>query len=152
MQEDGTVQMVDMDITCPMFQCSNSGDYDGSITAYKSFLTRTRPVGWRDEVAKQQNIGSKGGSDAMRSCRVKLVNMDTVLPSQVNILLFFVMQILKHRLYISNIAVLVISGPSNIGRRQERLLRPNEADKEADQSRSHQVANRSNCTIFQSFA
>ena len=143
--------MIDVDLNVPSFRCSNSQDYDGSDTAYKSFLTRTRPVGWRDEVAKQQNIGSKGGSDAMRSCRVKLVNMDTVLPSQVNIF-FFGMHILKHRLYISNIAVLVISGPSNIGRRQERLLRPNEADKEADQSRSHQVANRSNCTIFQSFA
>ena len=85
MQEDGTVQMVDMDLTCPMFQCSNSEDYDGSITAYKSFLTRTRPVGWRDEVAKLQDMGASGGSDVTRSCRVKLVNMNTVLPSQVTI-------------------------------------------------------------------
>ena len=85
MKEDGTVQMVDMDITCPMFQCSNSGDYDGSITAYKSFLTRTRPLGWRDEVAKQQGMETAAGTDSIRSCRVKLINMDTVLPSQVTI-------------------------------------------------------------------
>ena len=44
MKEDGTVQMVDMDITCPMFQCSNSGDYNGGIIDYKSFLTRTSQV------------------------------------------------------------------------------------------------------------
>ena len=98
--------MIDVDLNVPSFRCSNSQDYDGSDTAYKSFLTRTRPVGWRDEVAKQQNIGSKGGSDAMRSCRVKLVNMDTVLPSQVNIF-FFGMHILKHRLYISNMQCLL---------------------------------------------
>ena len=78
--------MVDMDITCPMFQCSNSGDYDGGITAYRSFLTRTRPVGWRDEVAKLQDMIAASTTDAIRSCRVKLVNMDTVLPSQVTIL------------------------------------------------------------------
>ena len=78
--------MVDMDITCPMFQCSNSGDYSGGINDYRSFLTRTRPVGWRDEVAKLQSMGSAGGTDAIRSCRVKLINMDTVLPSQVRIL------------------------------------------------------------------
>ena len=86
MKEDGTVQMVDMDLTCPMFQCSNSGDYDGGIGDYNSFLTRTRPVGWRDEVAKQMMMTSGSGTDAIRSCRVKLVNMDTVLPSQVRIL------------------------------------------------------------------
>ena len=86
MKEDGTAQMVDMDLTCPMFQCSNSGDYDGSIEDYKRFLTRTRPVGWRDEVAKLQEMTASGGNDAIRSCRVKLVNTDTVLPSQVRIL------------------------------------------------------------------
>ena len=78
--------MVDMDLTCPMFQCSNSGDYNGSIDTYKSFLTRTRPVGWRDEVAKLQDMESASGTDAIRSCRVKLINMDTVLPSQVTLL------------------------------------------------------------------
>ena len=78
--------MVDVDINVPSFKCSNSGDYDGSINDYKSFLTRTRPVGWRDEVAKLQDMSSVAGSDVIRSCRVKLVNMDTVLPSQVTIL------------------------------------------------------------------
>ena len=86
MKEDETVQMIDVDINVPSFKCSNSGDYDGSITAYKSFLTRTRPVGWRDEVAKLQDMGSVSGTDVIRSCRVKLINMDTVLPSQVTIL------------------------------------------------------------------
>ena len=86
MKEDGKVQMVDVDITCPMFQCSNSGDYNGGNTDYESFLTRTRPVGWRDEVAKLQDMSTSAGTDATRSCRVKLVNMDTVLPSQVTIL------------------------------------------------------------------
>ena len=71
-----------------MFRASveNSGDYDGSIGDYKSFLTRTRPLGWRDEVAKQMMMTSGSGTDAIRSCRVKLVNMDTVLPSQVTLL------------------------------------------------------------------
>ena len=82
-KEDGAVKMIDVDINVPSFRCSNSGDYDGSIGDYKSFLTRTRPVGWRDEVAKQQSMSANAGSDATRSCRVKLVNTDTVLPSQV---------------------------------------------------------------------
>ena len=86
MKEDGTVQMVDMDLTCPMFQCSNSGDFDGGIDDYRSFLAGTRPVGWRDEVAKLQDMGASGGSDVTRSCRVKLINTDTVLPSQVTII------------------------------------------------------------------
>ena len=86
MKEDETVQMVDVDINVPSFRCSNSGDYTGGIGDYRSFLTRTRPVGWRDEVAKQQDMSASAPSDAIRSCRVKLVNMDTVLPSQVTIL------------------------------------------------------------------
>ena len=86
MKEDGAVQMVDVDINVPSFRCSNSGDYDGTVDDYKSFLTRTRPVGWRDEIAKLQDMGASGGPDATRSCRVKLINMDTVLPSQVTIL------------------------------------------------------------------
>ena len=86
MKEDETVQMVDVDINVPSFRCSNSQDYDGGIDDYKSFLTRTRPVGWRDEVAKQQDMGAASGPDATRSCRVKLINMDTVLPSQVTLL------------------------------------------------------------------
>ena len=86
MKEDETVQMVDVDINVPSFRCSNSGDYTGGIGDYRSFLTRTRPVGWRDEVAKLQNMESASATDATRSCRVKLINMDTVLPSQVTIL------------------------------------------------------------------
>ena len=86
MKEDETVQMVDVDINVPSFRCSNSQDYNGGIIAYRSFLTRTRPVGWRDEVAKLQDMIAASTTDAIRSCRVKLVNMDTVLPSQVTIL------------------------------------------------------------------
>ena len=80
--------MIDVDINVPSFRCSNSQDYDGTVAAYKSFLTRTRPMGWRDEVAKLQDMiaASASGTDAIRSCRVKLVNMDTVLPSQVTLL------------------------------------------------------------------
>ena len=78
--------MIDVDLNVPSFRCSNSQDYDGSDTAYKRFLTRTRPVGWQDEVAKQQDMSTRAGSNAIRSCRVKLVNMDAVLPSQVTIL------------------------------------------------------------------
>ena len=85
MKEDGAVQMVDVDINVPSFRCCNSGDYDGTVDDYRSFLTRTRPVGWQDEVAKQQDMSTRAGSNAIRSCRVKLINMDTVLPSQVTI-------------------------------------------------------------------
>ena len=83
MKEDGTIQMVDVDLNVPSFRCANSGEYDGQISDYKRFLTSNTPVGWRDEVAKLQSMESKGGIDAMRSCRVKMINMDTVLPSQV---------------------------------------------------------------------
>ena len=81
-KEDGTVQMVDVDLNVPSFSCANSGEYDGRIADYKRFLTSNTPVGWRDEVAKLQSMESKGGTDAKRGCRVKLINMDTVLPSQ----------------------------------------------------------------------
>ena len=86
MKEDETVQMVDVDINVPSFKCSNSQDYDGTVDDYKSFLTRTRPVEWRDEVAKLQDMIAASTAGAIRSCRVKLINMDTVLPSQVTLL------------------------------------------------------------------
>ena len=76
--------MVDMDLV-PFFQCSNNMEYDGSTNDYKRYLFSTRPRGWLQEYHKLESMESAGGDpSAVRRCsRVKLVNKNTVIPSQV---------------------------------------------------------------------
>ena len=74
--------MVDMDLV-PFFQCSNNMEYDGSTNDYERYLRSTRPRGWLQEFHKLENMTAGGDPSAVRCSRVKLVNKNTVIPSQV---------------------------------------------------------------------
>ena len=77
--------MVDMDLV-PFFQCSNNMEYDGDINDYLRYLFKTRPQGWLQELHKLENMTAGAAADipsAVRCSRVKLVNKNTVIPSQV---------------------------------------------------------------------
>ena len=55
---DGTVHMVDMDLNVPSLKTSNGQEYDGGTNDYEQFLMRTRPILWRDEMSKLEDMGS----------------------------------------------------------------------------------------------
>ena len=74
--------MVDMDLV-PFFQCSNNMEYDGDINDYAEYLLITRPRGWLQELHKLESMTAVGDPSAVRCSRVKLVNKNTVIPSQV---------------------------------------------------------------------
>ena len=74
--------MVDMDLV-PFFQCSNNMEYDGDINDYAEYLLITRPRGWLQEYHKLENMTSADDPRVVRCSRVKLVNKNTVIPSQV---------------------------------------------------------------------
>lgn len=74
--------MVDMDLV-PFFQCSNNMEYDGNPDDYMKYLIKTRPRGWLQELHKLEVMTASGGPRAVRCSRVKLVNKNTVIPSQV---------------------------------------------------------------------
>ena len=74
--------MVDMDLV-PFFQCSNNMEYDGGINDYRQYLFSTRPRGWLQEYHKLENMTAGADPRAVRCSRVKLVNKNTVIPSQV---------------------------------------------------------------------
>ena len=73
--------MVDMDLV-PFFQCSNNMEYDGDPNNYMQHLFNTRPRGWLQEYHKLESMTAADPS-AVRCSRVKLVNKNTVIPSQV---------------------------------------------------------------------
>ena len=74
--------MVDMDLV-PFFQCSNNMEYDGSTHDYEQHLFSTRPRGWLQEFHKLEDMTAGNIPSAVRCSRVKLVNKNTVIPSQV---------------------------------------------------------------------
>ena len=75
--------MVDMDLV-PFFQCSNNMEYNGDISDYSQYLCSTQPRGWLQEYHKLENMTAGADPRAVRCSRVKLVNKNTVIPSQVN--------------------------------------------------------------------
>ena len=74
--------MVDMDLV-PFFQCSNNMKYDGGINDYAKYLLKTRPRGWLQEYHKLESMEAAADPRVVRCSRVKLVNKNTVIPSQV---------------------------------------------------------------------
>ena len=74
--------MVDMDLV-PFFQCSNNMEYDGSYNDYQRYLLSTQPRGWLQEYHKLESMTGAANPRAVRCSRVKLVNKNTVIPSQV---------------------------------------------------------------------
>ena len=79
---DGTVHMVDMDLNVPSLKTSNGQEYNGSTNDYEQFLMRTRPILWRDEMSKLEDMSSRTSS-AETSLRIRSINPDTVTTSEV---------------------------------------------------------------------
>ena len=86
---EGTVHQVDMDLNVPSVSTSNGQEYDGSTNDYSQFLMETRPVLWREEISKLENMISIGGAAGIERCiRVRSINPDTVTTSEVRMVEF----------------------------------------------------------------
>ena len=82
----GTVHHVDMDLCVPSVSSSNGQEYNGSTYDYEQFLMRTRPVLWREEISKLENMTVSAGSEICM--RVRSINPDTVTTSEVRMVEF----------------------------------------------------------------
>ena len=85
-EEDGSFFHLDCDLTVPTFPTQLR--YDGSVNDARQYLSRERPVGWREECGKLLNLGAMAGSyhlidPASWQIKMRLINRSTVLPSQV---------------------------------------------------------------------
>ena len=86
-EEDGTIVTIDVDLNCPTWPTHTR--YDGSINHYAHYLMRERFVGWLEEFSKLENMGAAASSPHLLTSNIiwpvkfRLINRDTVLPSQV---------------------------------------------------------------------
>ena len=84
--KSGKLRYLDMDLTAPNFSTSNIDSYDGGTNSYKQFLETSRPVGWREEMSKLENMHSaQAHPDVTRSVRIRCISPGVVIPSQVSI-------------------------------------------------------------------
>ena len=84
--KSGKLRYLDMDLTAPNFSTSNIDSYDGSTESYKQYLRTSRPVGWREEMSKLEDMTSAGGySGVTRSVRIRCISPGVVIPSQVSV-------------------------------------------------------------------
>ena len=83
--KSGKLRNLDMDLTAPNFSTCNMDSYDGSSNSYESYLRSTRPVGWREEMSKLEDMGSaQSFSGVSRSVRIRCISPGVVIPSQVS--------------------------------------------------------------------
>ena len=88
---DGSLHHVDIDLNVPSVKTSNIDQYNGGTNDYKNYLMRERPVYWREEMAKQENMMSASAMPGIiRSVRFRAITPDVVLPSQVTTLLVII--------------------------------------------------------------
>ena len=86
-EEDGTIVTIDVDLNCPTWPTHTR--FNGSINDYANYLMRERPVGWLEEFSKLENMASAASSAHLLTSNIiwpvkfRLINRDTVLPSQV---------------------------------------------------------------------
>ena len=84
--KSGKLRYLDMDLTAPNFSTSNIDSYDGNTNSYKRFLQTFRPVGWREEMSKLENMASAQSYPGVtRSVRIRCISPGVVIPSQVSI-------------------------------------------------------------------
>ena len=88
-EEDGTLFTIDCDLNCPTWPTHTR--YDGNRNDASGYLMRERPVGWLEELSKLENMINASSLPHLvnsKSWPVKfrLINRDTVLPSQVTTL------------------------------------------------------------------
>ena len=75
-----------MDLCCPSLRTSNIDSYDGGIDSHWNFLVSSRPVGWREELGKLEDMSSaRAHPGVTRSVRIRCISPGVVIPSQVNI-------------------------------------------------------------------
>ena len=122
---DGTDHMVDMDLNVPSLKTSNGQEYDGGTNDYAQFLMRTRPILWRDEMSKLENM-TTSPSRAETSLRIRSINPDTVTTSEVR-------RVELVRLNINHLlSGFVVPQKGNSAWQQVACLRANEALKDSD--------------------
>ena len=81
---DGSLHHVDCDLNVPSLKTCNSEEYNGSTNDYNFYLLTERPVFWREEMRKQENMSSASYQPGViRSVRFRAITPDVVLPSQV---------------------------------------------------------------------
>ena len=99
--EDGSVLNLDVDINPPSFSVSNrrykdknsivveEPDYDGSNTGKRAWLQRHRPVDWKTEWLKSEDMSDavRQGDGLRRAVRLRFFNNRDVLAERVDILL-----------------------------------------------------------------
>ena len=87
LDEDGNLITIDCDLNCPTWPTHTV--YDGNVINATQYLMREQPVGWLEELSKLEGLEAAGGSDHLKTSKnwpvkFRLVNRDTVLPSQVS--------------------------------------------------------------------
>ena len=85
-EEDGTLFTIDCDLNCPTWPTHTR--FDGDTKDASNYLTRERPVGWLEELSKLEGMTAAASSPHLLTCKTwpvkfRLINRDTVLPSQV---------------------------------------------------------------------
>ena len=84
--KSGKLRYLDMDLTAPNFSTSNIDSYNGSINSYMQFTQTSRPVGWREEMSKLEDMRSAQAHPGVtRSVRIRCISPGVVIPSQVSI-------------------------------------------------------------------
>lgn len=86
-EEDGAIVTIDVDLNCPTWPTHSR--FNGSVNPYANYLGRQRFVGWLEEFSKLEDMGSAAASSHLLTSNIiwpvkfRLINRDTVLPSQV---------------------------------------------------------------------
>ena len=103
--QDGSLLNLDVDINPPSFPVSNrryniytqstkveeERDYDGSNTAKRAWLEKHRPVSWKNEWLKSEDMSDAAspGDKLRRAVRLRFYNNNDVIPERVIIQLVF---------------------------------------------------------------
>ena len=87
-KKDGTLFTIDVDLNCPTWPTHTR--FDGFINDAAQYLLKERPVGWLEELSKLEMMESAAGHYHLLTAKTwpvkfRLINRDTVLPSQVTI-------------------------------------------------------------------
>ena len=84
-EEDGTLSTMDIDLNYPTWPTHTR--FDGSTNDASNYLMSERPVGWLGELSKLEMMTAAASSAHLISktwpVKFRLINRDTVLPSQV---------------------------------------------------------------------
>ena len=96
--KDGTVLNLDVDINPPQFPVSKrrykeygyikeEPDFDGSNKHKRAWLEKHRPVGWRAEWDKSEDMSDATGDNdgLLRGIRLRFFNFQDVIPEEVKI-------------------------------------------------------------------